>query len=319
MWLVLFIASVWALLALHFDVRIPWLATPLAITYALGLIAVCILCRRKWLRPIIAVAAFALVLTWWLSLQPSNNRDWNPRASVLPHAEIAGSRVTIRNVRNCDYRAADDFDVRYDDRTFDLNTLQSVDLFLISLGSPHLAHTMISFGFADGSYICFSIETRTEKTEGYSAVKGFFRQFELIYLVGDERDLVRLRANYKNDPVLLYRLHTPPGSPQARRLFLDYIARINQLHDRPEWYNALQHNCTTSVRAQRAVADRAPFDWRMLLNGHLDEMLLERGMIDTSLSIDELRRRCLINDRARAADQDPDFSRLIRAGVPGVG
>ena len=164
--------------------------------------------------------------------------------AVLPYADIAGNQVTIHNIRNCDYRTETDFDVHHYDRTFNLDALRTVDLYLVTWGSPHIAHTMVSFGFTNGDYVCFSIETRKEKGEDYSAVKGLFRQFELTYIVADERDLVRLRTNYRQgEEACLYRLQVTPE--QGRKLFLDYLRRANELHEHAEWYNALTDNCTT--------------------------------------------------------------------------
>jgi hypothetical protein len=176
---------------------------------------------------------------------------------------------------------------------------------------------MMSFGFEGGDHLCFSIEARKQKGQGYSAVKGLFRQFELVYIAADERDLIRLRTDYRQgEEVFLFRLNGSPA--QVRTLFLDYLSRMNSLRQRPEWYSALIHNCTTSIRLQRAAADRAPWDWRMLANGHGDELLYERGLIATNLPLDELKERVHINARARAAGSDADFSRLIRQGVPGT-
>jgi hypothetical protein len=180
-----------------------------------------------------------------------------------------------------------------------------------------MAHTMVSFGWENGDYLCFSIETRKEKGEGYSAVKGLFRQFELIYVAADERDVVRLRTNYrKAEEAYLFRLNATPQ--QVRKLFLDYVRRLNNLRQRPEWYSAITENCTTSIRAQRAASDRTPWDWRMLANGHGDTLLYERGVIATNLPLAELKERGHINTRARAADQAADFSRRIRQDVPGI-
>ena len=248
-------------------------------------------------------------------MKPSNERDWQPDVAVLPYADIAGNQVTIHNIRNCDYRTETDFAVRHYDKTFNLDDLRTVDLFLVTWGSPHIAHTMVSFGFLNGDYVCFSIETRKEKGEDYSAMKGFFRQFELTYVIADERDLVRLRTNYRQgEEACLYRVRMTPE--QARTLFLDYLERANALRERPEWYNALTDNCTTAIRTQRAAADRQPWDWRMLLNGHLDELLYERGMIATNLPFAELKKQSLVNARAQAADQDPAFSQRIRQNLP---
>jgi hypothetical protein len=258
------------------------------------------------------------VLAWWFSLRPSNDRDWQRDVAVLPWAEFFGDRVTLHNIRNCDYRTETDFDVHHYDKTFDLSRLQTVDLYLVSWGSPHIAHTMVSFGFENGDYICISIETRKEKGEGYSAVKGLFRQFELTYVIADERDVVRLRTNYRQgEEAYLYRLRVTPE--QARALFAAYLDRANMLRDHPEWYNALTSNCTTNIRlAAHAAGGSAPWDWRILANGHSDQMLYERGRLAAGLPFAELKERCHINARARAADQSPDFSNLIRSGLPGI-
>ncbi|HMP84104.1 MAG TPA: DUF4105 domain-containing protein, partial [Verrucomicrobiota bacterium] len=238
-----------------------------------------------------------------------------PDLAVLPYAEISGNQVTIHNIRNCDYRTETDFDVRHYDRTFDLDKLQTVDLYLVYWGSPHMAHTMVSFGFGGGEFVCFSIETRKEKGEGYSATKGLFRQFELTYVVADERDLVRLRTNYRvGEDAYLYRVQMTPE--QGRTFFLNYLRRVNELHKRAEWYNAITDNCTTAIRTQRAAQDRAPWDWRMLVNGHLDELLYERGTLATNLPFAELKQGCHVNARAKAADKADDFSRRIREGIP---
>ncbi|NJN05246.1 MAG: DUF4105 domain-containing protein, partial [Rhodobacteraceae bacterium] len=303
--------------ALYFDVRVAWLRVPVATVYLLAVLAVWILVKRRWLAAGITIGTFGIVLVWWLTLQPSNDRDWQPDMAVLPYAEIEGDKVTLRNIRNCDYRSETDFDVRHYDKTFDLGKIRTVDLYMVYWGAPYMAHTMMSFGFEGGDYVCFSIETRKENGEGYSAVKGLFRQFELSYIVADERDVVRLRTNYRQvQDVHLYRLR---GSPeQARDFFLDYVHGINRLHRSPEWYNALTENCTTGIRMQRAVADRMPLDWRMLANGYGNELLHERGMIDTSLPVAELKERCHINARGRAADQAADFSLQIRKDIPGI-
>jgi len=313
----LLLPTLWAAAALYFDVRLPWLRLPLAAMYVLGVLAVWVFIKRRWLAVSLTAGGCALVLAWWFTLRPSNHRDWQPDVAVLPYADINGNQVTLHNIRNCDYRTETEFDVRHYDKAVDLDTLRTVDLYMVYWGSPHMAHTMVSFGFNGRDYLCFSIETRKEKGEGYSALKGLFRQFELMYIVADERDVVRLRTNYRQgEKVYLFRL---TGSPEkARRFFLDYLRRMNSLRERPEWYSAVTHNCTTSIRMQRAAADRTPWDWRMLLNGHSDELLYEHGIIVTNLPLAQLKERCHINARARTADLEAGFSRLIRQGVPGT-
>ena len=314
-WVVLGLATTWATAALFFDVRISWLQLPLALIYTLGVLAAWIRGRRPW-KIIITSAGFVVVATWWFSLQPTNHADWQPDVAVLPYTDINHHQVTIHNIRNCDYRTETNFTVHYYDQTFTLDQLRTVDMYLVTWGSPDIAHMMISFGFTSGDYVCFSIETRMTKGQKYSALKGFFRQYELAYVVADERDLVRLRTNYRKDEeVCLYRLQVTPEAGQ--KLFLDYLRRVNELHQDAVWYNALTDNCTTGIRTQRAAADRAPWNWRMLLNGHLDELLYARGTIATNLPFTELKKISNINSQAKAADSAADFSEQIRKGLPG--
>ncbi len=313
----LLLGTLWATAALYFDVRVAWLRTPLALAYLLGVLVMWFVVKSRWLKTALTVVAFALVLGWWLNLRPWNDRNWRPDIAVLPYADIAGNQITIHNIRNCDYRTETDYDVRHYDRTFDLDQLRTLDLYMVYWGSPHIAHTMMSFGFADGEHVCSSIETRNEQGEGYSALRGLFRQFELTLVIADERDVVRLRTNYRQgEDVYLYRLRASPE--RIRQLFLDYLQRANRLRQGPEWYNAVTDNCTTGIRAQWAAADRAPWDWRMLVNGHGDELLYERGVFATNVPLAELKARGHVNPRARAADKAEDFSKQIRQGVPGI-
>jgi uncharacterized protein DUF4105 len=313
---VLVLLSLWAVAALCFDVRVRWLGAPLAGLYALTIVAAWTLLKRR-IATVITLSGFALVTAWWLALQPSNDRDWQPDVAVLSYADIDGNRVMLHNIRNCEYRSEEDYDVKRYDKAFDLDKLRTADLFMVYWGSPHMAHTMVSFGFDDGSYVCFSIETRKEKGEGYSAVKGLFHQFELYYVVADERDVVRLRTNYREgEDVYLFRLNA--SAAQVREFFLDYVRSLNRLAQQPQWYNAAAHNCTTGIRLQRSVSARAPWDWRMLVNGHGDTLLYERGLIATNLPLAEVRQRALVNARARSAAPEADFSQVIRQGVPGI-
>lgn len=260
---------------------------------------------------------FAVVLVGWLLMPPSNNRNWQPDVVVLPWADIRGNTVTIHNIRNCDYRSETDYTVRHYDRTFDLARLKSIDLSLVHWGSPYIAHTMLSFGFEGGDRVCFSAETRKEIGESYSSIKGFFRQYELTYVVADERDLIGLRTGYRGELVYLYRLRE--SKDLVRKVFLDYLQKINSLKDHPQWYNALTNNCMTSFRINAAPYNPdARLDWRLIANGFMDEMLYERNALDTQLPFPELKQRSLINVRAKGLDKSPDFSHLIRVGLPGM-
>lgn len=264
-------------------------------------------------------AVFAIVLGWWLTLAPSNDRDWAPDVALLPWAEVSGSSVTLRNIRDCVYRGEYDYDVRHYDSAFELGDLRTLDLFLVDWGAPHIAHTMLSFGFGGGRYLCFSIETRKKKGELYSSVRGFFRQYELTYVVADERDLILLRAAHrKGEDVYLYRLKVPPE--QIRKIFLDYLRTVNEFRTDPQWYNALTANCTTDIwKHITPYYPRARFDLRILASGYADELAYDLGVTDRSLPFPELRRRSRVNERAAAAGRDPRFSALIRRGLPGFG
>jgi len=191
--LALLCATLWAEAALYFDVRIPSLRLPLVAMYALAVVAVWILLKGRWLARGLTVGGFLVVLAGWLTLQPSNDRDWQPDLAVLAYADINGNEVTVHNIRNCDYRTETDYAVRRYDRAFRLDALRSMDIFLVDWGVPDIAHAMVSFGVGGGKYLCFSIETRKKKGEVYSAVRGFFKQYELTYVAADERDLVRLQ------------------------------------------------------------------------------------------------------------------------------
>jgi hypothetical protein len=313
----LLILTLWAAAALLIDARAAWLRRPLVILYLIAVTSVWFRVKRRWVAAALTLGGFLLVAGWWSTLQPSNNRDWQSDLAVLPYADIDGNKVVLHNIRNCDYRSETNFDVHYYDKTFDLVRIRTADLYMVYWGSPYMAHTMMSFGFEGGDYVCFSIETRKEKGEGYSATKGLFRQFELIYIVADERDVVRLRTNYRQgEEAYLFRLRASPE--RVRKLFLDYLHRANGLRNQPEWYNAITDNCTTGIRLQQSAADRAPWDWRMLVNGYGDELLYERGVVATNLPLVDLKERGHVNARARAADKAVDFSSRIRQGVPGI-
>jgi len=304
-------------LALFFDVRVAWLRWPLALAYLVAIAVVFARVRPMRRAKLVALSGFAIVLVWWLSLAPSNQREWQADVAVLPYAEADGDLITIHGIRDCEYRSETDFDVRRYDKTFDLARLATVDLFLVYWGSPMIAHTMLSFGFERDGYVCVSIETRKENGEAYSALRGFFRQYELTYVVADERDLVRLRTDFRDEDVYLYRLKCSPGD--ARGLFLEYMAKIDALEREPEWYNALTSNCTSNIRGHtRPYAQESHWDWRLVINGHLDELLYERGKLDTSLSFAEARQGAYINPAARAAHGVADFSQRIRAGLSGT-
>ncbi len=305
--------STWWTIALALRLPGPsWLAEGAAALYALAT-AVLFVAVRPLRRALGLWAAGVLVLlVWWGTIRPSNDRDWVPDVQRLATAEVRGDTLVLHNVRNFDYRSESDSTPRWEDRTYDLAGLRGLDLVLSHWGAPGIAHTIMSWEFADGQHLAISIETRREKGEEYSALRGFFRQYELYYVVADERDVIRLRTNYRGEDVYLYRIRVGPEG--ARALLLDYVATLNALAAKPQFYNALVDNCTTGIRVHaRHVHAAGPWDWRILAPGTIDEMLYERGRLDTSRPFAELRAASGITARARAADAGPDFSRRIRA------
>ncbi len=305
----------WGAMALWFDGS---QSRVLAGIMAGGLALVSILLAalvRPFLRGLaVALLPVAAVALWWTSIPPSNTRDWAPDVARTARATFDGSRVTIENVRNFKYRSESDYDQRWETRTYDLDRIHGVDLFLSFWGPTQIAHTIVSWEFDDGQHLAISIETRKENGESYSALRGFFRQYELYYVVADERDLVGLRTNHRGEQVYLYRIRI--RASQARALLVDYLEEVNRLANHPQWYNALTQNCTTTIRGHaRNAGAGGRLDWRLLANGHLDQLLYERGQLDTDLPFADLRARSNITEKAKAAGDSSDFSSRIRRGL----
>jgi hypothetical protein len=312
-------AVLWAALAVYYsNLHAPDIVRGIvAAIVGVGLLAIIVVVRPWWRAGVTFAAVLAVLIVWFLLIPPSNDRHWQPDVAILPWAEIDGERIVLHNVRDSEYRTETDYTVRHYDRTVRLPDLHTLDVFLVHWGSPAIAHTILSFGFSGGQYVAISIETRKETGEDYSAVRGFFRQYEITYVVADERDVVRLRTNFRGEEVYLYRLQYPAADAQA--LFLNYLRYINRLRERPVWYNALTHNCTTAIRGHRPpTRPRALAGWKIFLNGYIDELAYEQGLLDRSLPFPELKARSLINAAARSADGDPAFSTRIRAGLPGM-
>ncbi len=319
LWLALCGMTAWGSLAIFFSYLPNDVKPILSILFALVQLAVLFFLKPKGLAYAVFFALFAIVLAGWFSMKPSNDREWQADVAVLPYADIDGDRVTVHNIRDCDYISETDYTARYYDLTFDVSKLDSIDLYLVNWGIKYISHTMLSFGFQGDRYLCISIETRKEVGEDYSTIKGFFRQYELMYVVADERDLVKLRTNYRKDEIVyLYRLG---GSKTVfREIFLDYMRYINRLKNRPEWYNALTGNCTTQIRGHtKPYTGKTKWDWRILFNGQLDEMAYENGLLNQSLPLETLRQKSIINERAKKLDEHPNFSILIRQNLPGMG
>jgi hypothetical protein len=265
-----------------------------------------------FLFKIFAFLVFAWVI-FSLFTPAKKDRDWNTDQAVLPGISIDGNSVHIKNIRNFEYRSTTDYTPRYYDKTFSLDKIRSVDYMVEPFsGNSGAAHTLVSFGFDDGSYVAISVEIRKEKGESFSAVKGLLRQYELMYVIADERDVIKLRSNYRKDQVFLYPMKA--SREQARNLFLDMLARAQKLQDKPEMYNTLTSTCITNIisHVNKLSPDRVPWNKNVLFPANSDKYAYDLGLIDTDLSFEEARKKFNINERAEKYADSPQFSKMIR-------
>lgn len=314
----LFVSGAWGAFALAFRFPGPRVARMAAATiWALA----CVALWTAWLGWGAGwacgglVAAFALLLGWWATIRPRNDRVWADDVAQLLHGDVEGSRVVLHNVRDFDWRAEDDYDVRWDTRAYDLDSLCAADAIVSYWSGEAIAHAMMSFGFDDGRHVVFSVEIRRKRGEAFSEIGGFFRQFELVLIAADERDIVRVRTNVRGEDDYLFPLRMPTEA--LRSLFLSYVNAANELAAMPRFYNTVTSNCTTIVfRMAKRIDGALPFDLRLLLTGYLPEYLHDNGALDGRFGVDEWRRLGRITERARASEPHDDFSAVIRRGIP---
>lgn len=256
-------------------------------------------------------ALFSLVLMWWALIQPSHDRAWRSDVAVIPHVVIDGDVVTLRNVRDFSYRSVSEFDMRYQDRTVNLSKIAGVDFFVSKWSEAPIAHTFVSFLFEDAEPICISIEARLEQGETYSALASCFKQAELIYIIGEERDIVGVRTHHRNERVWRYRTNATASG--ARAMFLSYLHKVNELADTPEFYHLLSNNCTVNIDRHASGDGRVSgFDVRLLVNGWVDAYAYAMGALDTSVPLQELRKQGEVTEMARSGGLDSSFSVRIR-------
>ncbi|MFZ0600886.1 MAG: DUF4105 domain-containing protein [Roseiarcus sp.] len=312
--------SAWGAMALWFRLPAPEvLRASAAILFCiLGLVTIAALFMRLS-RSFVALAVFAIafagLLAWWSTITPPLGGDWAPDVARQTTGAVKGDILSLSDVRDFDWRTDKDFTERWEKRSYDLSKLKTLDLFLAYWAGPEMAHVIMSFGFEDGDHIAWSVEVRREKTGVFSPVADAFRNHTLVYLATTERDSVRLRTNVRGEDVRLYRLNTPPA--QARALLTEYVVESTALAEHPKWYNSITANCATVVfKLVRAAGSTLPFDWRLVVNGFLPGYLYDHGAVVTTMPLSELMERARVSPQAKAADQSPEFSRLIRVGVP---
>ena len=310
--------TLWGVGALYFSPLLParWRALAAASYGTASILAFALLPSPG--TAVAALAIFTVLVILFLRIPASNDRDWQPDVSVTPHATVNGDLVTIHGVRNFDYRSESDFTPRWEDRTYDLRKLDSADIIAVYWSGKAVAHIMVSFGFQDQDYLAVSIETRKEKGESYSTLAGFFRRYELYYVVADERDVIRVRTTYRQpqEDVYIYRMRAPQIN--IRRSFLDYLQAMNDMCVHPRFYNTLTTNCTTTILMHtRMNPESPPMSWKILLSGYLPDYLYELGRIDTAKPFADLEKLSRENERAQAADKyDSSYSQRLRQGLP---
>lgn len=307
--------AVWGFMAIY--LLAPWpgiINIILALFFVFAFLAATFIPATIKVRTLRALSTIFLILFWYQQISPEKNRTWIEDVRVLPDAKIIKDQVEITNVRAYNYRSETDYDVRYETKTYDLGELTHIDLFMSYWGSPSIAHPILSFGFSDGQQLAISIETRKEIGETYSAINGFFKVYELIYIPALETDVIKLRTNYRNEDVYLYRLRASPE--RSRRLLEKYIERIHLLNQRAEFYNAVLNNCTTNIFFSfQSLLPILKMDYRVVLSGYLDEFAYHNGSLYQDLPFAELKKKSYISLKAKAVKKSENFSSTIREGL----
>lgn len=312
-------AGAWSALALWFRAPAPeWARLLLAAavaSLALGA-AFHLLLRKRW-RPLVFFgAAFLGVVVWWSTIAPPSSANFAPDVSRQTTGKIDGDLLTLTDIRDFDWRSDSDFTERWTTRTYDLDKLRTLDLFLSYWAGPSMAHVIVSFGFEGGEHVAWSVEVKRLKGGEFSPLADLFKTDPLAIVAATERDVVRVRSNVRGEDVQLYRLDVYPQTMRA--LLLQYVQDANALAAKPQFYNSLTTNCTTTVAGLvKAMGKPVPLDWRLIVNGYLPDYLYENDMLTKRVPLAEVKSLSHIAARATAADQAPDFSRAIRAGVPG--
>ena len=312
------LASGWGALVLWY--RLPFLENMRAgmAMFILVLAAAAIVTsfgRFRYVTLVAFAVAFASTAIWWSTIQPPETTDWAPDVARQVTGSVDGDRLNLTNVRDFVWLNGQDATARWVTRSYDLKKLRTLDLFMSYWAGPEMAHVILSFGFEGDNYLAWSIEVRRSRGGEFSPIADLFKSNSLVIVAAEERDVVRVRSNFRGEDVQVYRLNASPDA--ARKLLLEYVTDANELAIRPQFYNSLTTNCTTTaVKMMRAVGASIPFDWRLIVNGFLPDYAYERGALDTRLSLPELRERAHISQRARLAEGSSQFSQLIRVDVP---
>jgi len=261
------------------------------------------------------LVAVVIWTAWWMRIRAAADLKWVAENAYQTTGKIEGDIATLKYVRNFEWKTKREFTPRWEDRTYDLGKLVALDVFVCTWGDPRIAHTILSFVFEDAPPLAMTIETRREVGEKWTALAGFMKSYEIIFIGADERDVIRNRVNVRGEDVRLYRVAS--NAEMRRKLFEAYLARMNALAERPRFYNTVFMNCTTEIaRLVRAAGHKFPLDWRILVSGYLAEFLYRLELLDNRMPFDTLRAAADIRARSLAADAAQDYWRRIRDGLP---
>ncbi len=321
----LFLFWLWGATAIFLAAPGPeWVKILLACSFATLLPGIFLFTRSFFRSLALCLVLVAAMVAWWQTLQPTNNKDWSADVAKIAHGDLQGAKLTIHNVRNFRYITDTFFDEKWESkeqwetREYNLDNIQGLDLFLSYRYSGHIAHTIISWNFGLDNHLAISIEARRDKSQKYSFIKGFFKQYELSYIAADERDIIRLRTNYRKEPVYAYHLNVT--KEQARSLLEKYVAEMNSLVNKPVFYNTLIHNCATILKLHENAIEPGnhyPVDWRIIASGHVDEYLYEKGLLSRKLPFAALRTQSRIDKRMQLHGEDY-FSTILRYDLPAL-
>tara|TARA_B100001059_G_scaffold142917_1_gene142874 strand:+ start:585 stop:1628 length:1044 start_codon:yes stop_codon:yes gene_type:complete len=314
--LILLIATLLGAMFLFFSLQpSEWLSITAACLLPILILVAMIFIRPPWQGVVAAILLLAVPFTWFFLLTPSNQRDWQDPVARVPVVDFDGDIVTIRDQRAFRYRTVDDFDIDWVERSYDLDQLTGIDVMFVYWGSPDIAHTMLSFAFSTGPRLVVSVETRMESGEQYGALRSFFKQYELIYILADERDVVALRTNHRGEDVYIFPLSIEPI--ERRELLVEILTRANELGQKPDFYRTIGANCTTTLLKDlgQVRGDHSPWRIEVLLNGRMPRMAYDRGQLPTDAPYEEVISRYRVNDRAVEGGTGPGFSERIRAGL----
>jgi hypothetical protein len=317
---VVLIATFLGTLFLHFS-PLPWgfARDVMAGAFALAVVGGFLFLRPKWKALALFGVLFGAVFLWFHLIPATNDRNWQPDVARTAYAEIDGNRITLHNVRDFRYHSPADYETNYeerwDTRTYDLDKLDRLDMLFSYWGPKDIAHTMLCFGFQDGQHVAVSVECRKTVGQTYSPVKSFFKEFEIIYIFGDERDLVALRTDYRKEDTYLFPRPVPPE--KIRELFLDLVQTADRLHAHPEFYRTIRDNCTTSLirHLRKCQILKVKLGWTEIFNGLMPHRAYEQGQLPTDAPYDVVMQRYAISARGQACGDGPDYSACIRRGL----